>query len=251
MKRFGRSSLVMGFALVACGPQSARQPRISGIDTQTSVVDFGLTFCGETSDIQNVLFDFVAEENHSWTASLQRGTDSPFSLAADGNVPRVTRSLSPGSQGSTGVQIYPKPLPREVIQLPGDFGDTLTVTTDIQGAGPFVVVLKQGAKGVRLRWSTTSISFGKVAVGQRKAVSPQLINDGNVDAELQLDTSGVNDFGVWPNIRTSFKPGEEEVQITFAPQSTGYQNDVVYLPWTYTPACGPAPGSVTVGGTGT
>jgi hypothetical protein len=141
-----------------------------------------------------------------------------------------------------------------VSNVPGNYGDTLQITTDVPSDAPHTIPLAEAALGAILAFDTSGTanfgSFGNVPVGQTASQQFKVTNSGN--AAATVNTSAPSPFGV---SETGFTigaatgvPTTHDLNATFTPANT--QGQVGSLGITATGLCQPLPTNVSLSGTG-
>lgn len=138
----------------------------------------GLVNCGATSPARTVTLGNAGNAAFAWTATLGRGSASPFTLSPlSGTVPAgatVTLTLT-----STGI-------PQEADTTEDVFGDVLSIVTDVANDVTHRVSLRQTARGARLRLAPIDLDFGRVPVQTTSRAPFSVVNDGNTSPEVTL-----------------------------------------------------------------
>jgi len=213
-----------------------------GVAVVAASADFGDAGCGATAPPQNVSIQNTGGTAFTFTAVLGRGTDSPYTLQS------ATGTVGPGATVMYPVTALAIPVPSAV---PGNYGDTLTITTDIPGDSAHAVILSQRAQGAILTLNLSNIPFGLTTVQTTKSQNFQITNSGNipVDVTLVTDDSG---FSVSPSTATTVGVAMALIaEAQFAPTDTVARTGQisVTVPST-TPLCAGLPADITVSGTG-
>ncbi|MDB4994486.1 MAG: hypothetical protein JWM74_1918 [Myxococcaceae bacterium] len=138
--------------------------------------------------------------------------------------------------------------------IPGNYNDTLTITTDLTGDAPHTIPLAQGALGAILAFDTSGTTnfgaFGKVPVGSTASQSLKVTNSGNGPSIVTLGAG--NPFGVTPTDFTvtasSGVPTVQNATATFSPVNTTPASAPLTIK--ATGLCQPLPDPLTLTGTG-
>ncbi|MEZ4368241.1 MAG: hypothetical protein R2939_18480 [Kofleriaceae bacterium] len=159
-------SLAVGGLWAGCGDDDAGKadPMVT-----VSSLEFGETECGDTAIPREFQITNAGLGALSFTTELAGGADSPYLVVPPAGV------VLPGQQLS--VTVYSSAIPYVSETTPNLYGDTLTVTTDVEGDAPHEIELTQSATGVCdgsgggldgpafPAVSTTTVAFGQTACG--------------------------------------------------------------------------------------
>ena len=180
-----------------------------GVAKISGDLDFGASACGAPAGIgKDVTVGNSGNGPFTFSAKLGLGDASHFTLAAN--------ATTVAAGGGVSVTVTPKAMPA-TSQIPGNFADTLTITTDIPGDTPHTVQLAEIAKGAILTLDTATIPFGLVAVPTTKDLPFKLTNSGSMPAHVTLTASGKG-FTVEPSGVQTLAAGETLLgTATFAP----------------------------------
>ncbi len=200
--------------------------------------------CGATGPTENVVVANSGTLTANVTAlTLGRGTTSPF------NAPTVTLPLAILPGKSVTIPVVPKQIPT-TASPPGNFSDTLTVTTNATGDSPHSVALGMSAAGAVLALVPTNIGFGATTVNTQRSSQLTLTNSGNLDAPVTFSANNsVFTFstGVKAQAQSQALP-----YAYFTPTgATSYAATGTMTVAAGTPTCGTLPGGLTFSGTGT
>lgn len=212
-------------------------------------LDFGNVNCGTSAAPKTVTFTNTGTQSYSVTPSLGRGLNSPFVLSMSNDA-----GLVPQDGGTLVITAAPKPIPATSVVTPNQWGDTLTVTTDVVGDLPHDIPMRQTARGAVFALSATALSFGSVPVGASNNVQFTLTNNGNAPGALNFTAGQPLIFTTPMNAAVN---GASSVGITgtFTPQSaTAYMDTAVVSVAMGTVVCAPLPLTMTMmplKGTGT
>jgi hypothetical protein len=176
-------------------------------------LDFGTTSCGKAAAAQQVTIKSTYSATAHFTAALGKGASSPYAID--------TSSGSVASNASVAINVSPAAIP-----VPGDitadaYDDALTITTDIPGATPVVVSIKQSASGAILTPTMASTAFG--SVGTTPASLPFVVtNSGNADATVSTKVTG-GGFGasISGSDKAAASGGTVDGNATFTAQKSG------------------------------
>ncbi|HEX7665671.1 MAG TPA: choice-of-anchor D domain-containing protein, partial [Polyangiaceae bacterium] len=177
----------------------------------------------------------------SWTASLGKGSSSPYVLA---------QSAGTASSGKPGVvTVTPRVMPATADTTADAFADTLTI---VAPDGSHVIPLHETAHGAVLSQSTSSIAFGGVNTGTKATSQLNVVNTGNASATVSyLPSAGT--FSVSTQGASVAGQGTSVVStVTFAPTSTGSFSDTATMKVSSdTVLCADLPKGIALSGTGT
>ena len=195
-------------SLDLAGQGLAALPAVSGD------VDFGAVACGAAGLPQTVTVSNAGNEAFTFTAELATGDSSPYTLS-------YTSTTVPGGD-KVELTIAPKAVP-QVAPVPGNYPDTLVVTTNLAGDPPHLIALSQAAAGAIVRADAASVTFGAVPLAANKTVPLQVRNTGSLPAHVAFSVTG-KDFSVEPAGVQTLAPGAVlQASVTFAPQDTAAQ----------------------------
>jgi hypothetical protein len=210
----------------------------------------GLVPCGTNAQPQTVTLQNTGTASFTWSGVLTHGSTYYTISPASGTVT---------ASSSVPVTVTPKPIPATSTTTPGEYDDTLTITTNISGDSPHLVGLEETAQGAIVVRSTNSVSFGNVGVGGTSAQQITFANTGNVSATLVF-ANGSSSFvqtspltvgaGTFASESVSFSPtalqtyGDIGTVALDTETADGGVAPVV-------PLCGALPGDLTLSGTGT
>lgn len=168
------ADLPAGLGIVASGADN-------GVNFTPGALDFGLVNCGSATNAKTLTFTNTGKSNYTLTAAtLKRGLGSPFSI----NLP-ANKTVAPGS--SLEIAVVPKAIPNSSA-VPGDYRDTLVVTTDVPGDNPHEINIDEGARGAILSLSARSWTFTSAARNAQSSYELGILNSGNAPAKVRFDS---------------------------------------------------------------
>jgi hypothetical protein len=218
-------NLVAGGSDVICGNLPAAvglsgTGLAGGFGVNPSSLSFGnagMVPCQTTASPMMFTLTNNGNADYTWTASLGR-TPSPFMLSATSGT--VTKG------GQQMITVTPLALPFPASTAPNAYGDTVTISTNIDST-LHTITLNQTAQGALLDWSTPSISFGGVPLGQTSTQQFDVVNSGNAPGNVTLAdarTSGPTDATYQVNsaamVTLSGLSGSQPITASFAPGAT-------------------------------
>lgn len=237
----GNVTLAVGTTDVLCAPLPTAAA-LSGTGSNGAVgyspvaLDFGNVNCGTMAAPKTVTFINNGNQSYAVTPSLGRGLNSPFVISMSNDA-----GVVPQDGGTLVITAAPKPIPQTTVVTPNQYGDTLTVTTDVVGDLPHDIPLRQTARGAIFALSSTALSFGSVPVGGSSSIQFTLTNNGNAPGALNFTAGQPLTFSTPQNASVN---GASSVGITgtFTPQSaTAYQDTAVVSAAMGTVLCAPLP----------
>jgi hypothetical protein len=175
---------------VLCAPLPSAPLTMTGTGTNGSVayspasLNFGLVNCGATAPAQTITFTNAGNQSYTITPALGKGAQSPYTLAV-APASGVVAAASGGTPGTATITVTPAAIP-SVSSTPGDYGDTLTVSTTVTGDSAHQINLSEGASGAILAFTPTSISFPTTSVGAQSLFSLSVTNSGNSPATINF-----------------------------------------------------------------
>jgi alpha-tubulin suppressor-like RCC1 family protein len=228
----------------ASGGGAGLAPPDAGIlVAQPTQLSFGSVNCGRSASPQSVTLTNSGSATLEWTASLGKGSQSPFVVTpARGTLP---------AGGSVDVTVTPSAIPVPAPIEPGAFGDALSLVAPDAVAS---VSLDMSARGGVVSVAPASIEFGRQPYNASSVPYPVTItNRGNGQVWVSLASSFP--FVVeQPSSWSVLGAGATQIQtITFSPQIPGDAGALV--PLTVVPAqrealCNTPPAGLTVAGFG-
>ena len=234
---------------VLCAPLPA-DVALAGTGTSGSVslsaqsFDFGATNCGAQANARTLALQNPGSASYTWTASLAKGTSSPYALSKG--------SGTVAAAGSDALSITPTAIP-QTSAVPGNYGDVLTVTTNVPGDAPHTLVLAQSAQGAILKFvSSAALDFGQVGLSSTSSASVSLVNEGNLAVNPTLVSSSPL-VTISPSSFTLAGAGTNASVATFKPVAVGVLTGSISLSPTLTTGtlCAPLPSDVAFTGEGT
>ncbi len=236
-------------SVALCAPMPA-EVALSGTGTSGQVslsaqsFDFGATNCGSSATARTLTLQNPGNAGYTWTATLAKGASSPYTLnKASGSV---------AASGSDALVVTPAAIP-STSAVPGNYTDSLVITTNVPGDAAHAIALSQSAQGAILRFSpSTTIAFGQVPLGSTSSASFSVVNDGNLSANVVLASSHAT-VSLSPS--TASVAGQASAAITsvFRPTDTTAKTGTIALSPTLTTGvlCAPLPTALSFTGTGT
>ena len=205
---------------------------------------FGLVDCGTTASAHPFRIRNDGNGAFDWSLGLQSGNGFYTVLPSSGT------NLAPAA--FVDVSVVSSPIPATSAITPNLYGDTLNVTTTINGAGNTrAVPVTQTAKGVILAASVAQIDFMNVSVlGPFGSSSFLLTNNGNVTGLISPTTTNAR-FNTSP-ASTSLAGGGGAFTFSagFTPTAPGAQSGVINFGVTGAAVCGPV-AQISLSGNGT
>jgi hypothetical protein len=244
------ATVMLDAADVLCAPLPAGLG-LSGVGTSGSVsyapasLDFGSVNCGATASAKTVTFKNDGNQAYTVAIALGGGTSSPYTVAMN-----PVSGMAATDGGTVVVTVTPKQIPQTSPVTPNFFGDTLTVTTDVNGDTPHDIPLRQTARGAIFQISSTSLAFGSIPVGVSASAQFSATNNGNAAGTLTFAPQ--NAVFTLPATAT-VGPGASSVLTgQFAPTSATVYSDTAALGTSSTVLCAPLPSTtMSLSGTGT
>ena len=161
---------------------------------------------------------------HPETVTSVRRPSAPYSVSG---LPATGTVLRPGRSVAVQVRFTPT--------VPGDYPSTLSVT----GSGGTTATVDLSGTGLPAQGlftaAPTSISFGKVPVGQKASKTVTLTNTGNEPAVVTAATTLNAPFADRPNVSAGLPINagyDVKIPITFTPARKGSFTSTYRLTWT-------------------
>ena len=217
---------------------------VVGAVTVSGDLDFGLTNCGSAAAPKTVTIGNIGQASVHYSAALSNGGSSPFTVSPTSGDVAVGQTAT--------VTVIPKLIPGAVPSLPGNFGDTLTIGTNVPSDPPHVINLTQGAQGAILSFNPPApISFGLVNSNSTQTSGVTVQNTGNLPANVTLSTNNAV-FGVSPATSTAVGGGSSSnASVSYSPVDTSAQTANLALAVVSTDVlCQPLPSALPLSGTG-
>jgi hypothetical protein len=240
---------VVAGSVALCAPMPA-DVALSGTGTSGQVslsaqsFDFGATNCGSSATARTLSLQNPGNASYTWTAKLSKGASSPYALnKASGSV---------AASGSDSLVITPSAIP-STSAVPGNFADSLVITTNVPGDAAHTIALSQSAQGAILRFSpATAIAFGQVPLGSTSSASFSVVNDGNLSANVVVASSQAT-VTLSPSAASIAGQASASVTSVFRPTDTTAKTGTIALSPTLTTGvlCAPLPTALSFTGTGT
>ncbi|HEY6039598.1 MAG TPA: hypothetical protein VIV58_35200 [Kofleriaceae bacterium] len=177
-------------------------------------LDFGKTDCG-TAAAPRVLV--VTNPNHTaftFDATLAAGDASMYTVS-----PSHATVIA---GGTIEVSISSKPVPAVSAITDNLYGDTLTITTDLDHDTPHDVAITQSAHGAIFQFAQADLDFGNGSLAGPAQVQPfELKNVGNAGASVTLAATG-SSFSVTPGDAHDVAAGASlQGQVSFNASAVG------------------------------
>jgi hypothetical protein len=184
----------------------------------SSALDFGLSPCGGAALAAK---SFTLKNTGSADAKL---TSVSFAGSKGYTVDASNGAVIPAS-GELVVNVTPPAIPFPSA-VPGDYGDTLTIETDVPGDTTHQIPVTIGAKGAILTFDTSATAsfgtFGPVPTNTTASHDFALVNAGNAAASVTA-SAGTGDFGVTPATFNVAAGASQALKATFTPTTPGPQ----------------------------
>jgi hypothetical protein len=221
----------------------AAPPEDGGVRV-TGDLSFGDVACGKSAPSRTVTVENVGDRSFTVTASFARGAASPYALSAS------TATVAPHAK--LAIVVTPSAVP-QASAVPGDFGDTLVLRTDVPGDHAHDLAATEGAEGAILSFDTQAIPFGEVPVSSAESSTFHVVNTGNLPATVVLALGMLPDpsFTVTQSAMSVSSGDSLTASATFSPVTTGVEsNSVVIVPADGTTLCAPLPPPIALHGVG-
>ena len=209
----------------------------------SAALDFGLNPCGGAAPAGQ---SFTLHNAGAVVAHLS-------TVAFSGTVGYTTDAVAGASipaNGDLTIHVSAPAIPG-TSAVPGTYGDTLTITTDVAGDTSHQVLVTEGARGAVLSWDTAATAnfgaFGQVPVGTTANQGFNVVNAGNAAADVTIATQGP--FSATP---VSFNVAADSLQTgsaSFTPTTYGGASNPLSLATTSV-ICQPLPAALSLAGTG-
>ncbi len=231
-------------ALPACGDNGVgtEPPEPAAPLVTTTMLDFGSTDCGSAATVRGLVVSNTGGEAYSFTTALAGGASSPYLVTPEAG--------SVGPQSQIVLLVIPKPVPAVSATTANLYGDTLTVTTEVEGDVPHVVALQQSARGVIITAANPMLNFAAAQPvgGAAQTLQLMLSNTGNVSTTLST-TSSAEAFSMPTGLVTLDAGASVARAVSFSPLTSGAVAGKLAITATG-PLCAPLP-TATVSGNGT
>nr|MBA3397835.1 hypothetical protein [Deltaproteobacteria bacterium] len=231
--------------LPACGDNGVDNtvpPEPAAPLVTTTMLDFGSTDCGSAATVRALVVANTGGEAYSFTTALAGGASSPYIVTPDAG--------SVGPQSQIVLLVIPKPVPAVSATTANLYGDTLTVTTEVEGDVPHVVALQQSARGVIIEAQNPALNFATAQPvgGATQTLQLMLSNSGNVSTTVTATSS--SDAFSMPSGSFTLDAGATIARaVAFSPLASGPLASELAITATG-PLCAPLP-TATATGTGT
>ncbi len=212
----------------------------------STTVDFGSSTCGgaKASDKSFTLTNAGGQDVTITNVAL--GTKGyTASIAANAKIPK--------NGGTLNVTLTPPAVPFP-SPIPGNYADTITITTDIPNDPPHVINVTVSAQGAILAFDTTATpnfgSFGQRPINSTASQSFAIKNTGNAAALVTASTTGAG-FAVAPAgaVNVAASGGSAAFDATFHPTNTNPATGTLSI--AATGLCQPLPPAKSLSGQGT
>jgi hypothetical protein len=205
-----------------------------GVLVGPSTLQFGYVPCGAQQSAKQVTFKNGTGLDFTWSASLNKGASSPYSVAPTSGTVKAGETLT--------LTVTPAKIPATSTTQADAYGDVLTVTTTAQGNESLTVPLHMTALGAILALSPSSLDFGLVKANKNsKSLQFNLINSGNLAAGVTVSATGNAMFTASVgSTQVSGNGGVAQGTATFAPTGAGQAKASLKLE-TQTGLCAPLP----------
>ena len=209
----------------------------------SAALDFGLNPCGGAAPAGQsfTLHNAGAVVAHLSTVAFSGTVGYTTDAAAGASIP---------ANGDLTIHVSAPAIPG-TSAVPGTYGDTLTITTDVAGDTSHQVLVTEGARGAVLSWDTAATAnfgaFGQVPVGTTANQGFNVVNAGNAAADVTIATQGP--FSATP---VSFNVAADSLQTgsaSFTPTTYGGASNPLSLATTSV-ICQPLPAALSLAGTG-
>ncbi|MDP3151074.1 MAG: choice-of-anchor D domain-containing protein [Archangium sp.] len=223
------------------------QGTMGSVSYSPVALDFGAVNCGATPVAKTVTFRNNGNQAYTVTPSLGRDAGSPYVVTM---TPASGVVVTDG--GTLVITVAPNPIPQTSAVTPNLYGDTLTVTTDVQSDSPRNIPLRLTARGSVFAISSSSINFGSVTVGATANGQFTVSNSGNAPGALVFSPIAPQVFGLPANALVN--AGSSSIEsATFSPaMQTTYSDMATVAKTAATVLCQPLPfTSLALAGIGT
>ncbi len=223
------------------------QGTMGSVSFSPVALDFGAVNCGATPTAKTMTFRNNGNQAYTVTPSLGRDAGSPYVVTMN---PASGVVVTDG--GTVIITVTPNPIPQTSAVTTNLYGDTLTVTTDVQSDSPHNIPLRLTSRGSIFAISSSSITFGSVTVGATANGQFTVSNSGNAPGALVFSPIAPMVFGMPANALVN--AGSSSIEsATFSPTMQTNYSDMATV--TRTPAtvlCQPLPfTSISLSGIGT
>jgi hypothetical protein len=210
--------------------------------TVSGDIDFGAVDCGGAATPGLVALQNDGPTPVGFAATLGRADGSPYTLVASGIVVPA--------HGALTISVIPRAIPLS-SPVPGDYGDTLTITTDAPSDAPHILKLSEAAQGAILAFDTQNVPFGDVPVASSQSSTFHVTNSGSTAATVRLSAGAGSSFAAAPSTDTLVAAGATlTANATFAPTGTAAESGSLLLVATAGVLCAPLPLPLTLTGRG-
>ena len=201
---------------------------------------FGNVNCGTTPPARVIQLFNCGAADYNITVALTSGANYTFTTSG-----LVVPANTCGSPGAT-ITVASNGVP-QVSAVPGNYGDTLVVTTDIPGDNPHPFAVTETAQGAILTMSPTNLAFANTQTGNEGDFQFLLKNSGNVVAHVSY---ALGNGLPWFSIDSIDVPKNTQLVDTarFFPTNAQPYSDTASLIVTNTVLCQPLPAATQNGG---
>ncbi len=162
-------------------------------ETELFFGNAGRVDCNSTASPRTFTLRNAGNAVFSWSGSLARGATSPFVVS-----PNMGTVFASADAGLT-LTVTPQAVPAVASTAAEAFGDTFVITTSIAGDSPHAITLHQTANGAVLSFSSPTVDFGLVPIGDTASAPVGVINDGNAAVGVSFSSNNsrfaLNPFG--------------------------------------------------------
>jgi hypothetical protein len=201
-----------------------------------ATVNFGNTTCGSTALAQPLFIANTSDEYLEWSAALDAGGDSRYSVSPSGGL------IAPGD--SQVLSISSEAIPAIADMDPAAYAETLTVTTSAPGDVPHTIQLAQRARGVVIAIDAASYPMDtayELAEANASATAPITIrNLGTQTTQLTIGSDN-NSFSLLGANTITLGPGAEVITaLEYSPVAIASVTEQLSFSYTGV-SCGDAP----------
>ncbi len=151
----------------------------------------GRVDCGSTAAPKTFVIRNTGNASFSWLGSLAKGGASPFQVSPSSG------QIFSGADAGVTLTVTALPIPATASTMADAFGDVFTISTSISGDPGHTVNLRQTANGAVLSFSSPTVDFGLVSLGETARSPVSVINAGNAGANVSFSSSNPK-FGFEP-----------------------------------------------------
>jgi hypothetical protein len=161
---------------------------------------FGNVNCGTAAPFQTIVISSTVQM--AFTPNLAKGSGSPYTLADSTGNPLVLSSPVAMAAGANyTMRIVPKVIPKPASIAANAFGDTLSITTDVQNDVVHNVVLTQTAQGAIFKFTpVTKIERLAEPINNVTTNDFTIENSGNAAAPFSLSIVPLTSLPLTPGM---------------------------------------------------